>query len=754
MSSGLNFYEETPEGIKSVRIGTCFNDMTKKVMSRQAFITSKLGRDILDKNEGVGEFKFDASSNSSSSAKDKFFSVSAKFHENFLFGSVSASFNMDSNTASAQQHHGISANISYLFKGQTMFLRDLGPIELYNYMSKDFKDAYNAIMKAEDPSIKFEKYNEFIEAFGHGCVDRLYLTCGSMATISIDQNSTQNASDYNYAATVSGSWPGGGASAASKYGSSMKEAISNVKLKIDQVNIPYSTPTKDWVKEVVEKFENLGIDLLASEANFNSLPTNIREAATAPDIPEFTKKEGDDDEIPEAVTGASGFSDALKKSIMEGDNHGGDWDSYVENLENEFNDIDPKSVVKQEQKSKTNKSSSRGSSGSETETKMTDDDDGERSSYSEGLGTLGSFVPIKFSYKRWDELFPGLKTGALFCSNNSILIAKIYTFYYTRLQFSQYLEFLVNVGVEFHGNKHIVDDSKSFSKYCYAFLNNQIQKVFKKNENTDHLACNPNSEFLKLVDEFNNKLVEINEDTDERYISKETSVMYDTFFKHYGFLSKYAYGFMFYFSVYEKRNSIEADLSYYKDDPSFHPGAHHRYKVEPISESISEMTPYNIRQYPVINSVGQIRLVSYSRLMKYGKTNNNPFTNNRPEEILEGLKFREVISNASTHGPSIYKLNHSTVKDSDSSQFMEVDIFEKLVKRCIEDKDVKINFQTEGYSGMVFYQGENRENNYDMRIRGLGYAHMEKYNNPDVRGKAMWEKFPFDDIQALKPKMN
>ncbi|CAK8718922.1 hypothetical protein GMJAKD_08190 [Candidatus Electrothrix aarhusensis] len=128
-------------------------------------------------------------------------------------------------------------------------------------------------------------------------------------------------------------------------------------------------------------------------------------------------------------------------------------------------------------------------------------------------------VPYAYDITPWSVLFPDLKLK-LPQSFTSIYYAKIYMYYLTRLQFSQYLYFLQDIGTSIskYTEANAVYDADIYCNHCNDLLK-KISRLDKADEKI----------YDDIVTKFNESLL-----SDGRF---KDIIIYNKFYELYNFMN-------------------------------------------------------------------------------------------------------------------------------------------------------------------------------------------------------------------------
>jgi len=549
------------------------------------FSPAKLsGAGLLEFVHGTGRLVCQANSSSSSYADGSFFAMDGKAEAKFFGCTASAGFSVARASKEVTNAQHISCFISYVYQGQKLQLLRADPETLYQCMREDFQRAYDRLMNAKDSKEYLECYMEFTKKYGHGCVTALHLTAGSAFKIDIELGSTATSNSAKYGASVAVNTPYGGGAVASNWGREVGEAHADASLSLIGQNIPEDAPTAAWCQQTMQPFLARGVAMLSEAAQQISPP-----AVPSPKQPELPAREAKDDKPKPSPTTKGDLTQDLKKELMKKDGYE-NWNEYVRAQKEAYENLTAGNVVEEAQ--------SPAVQGPRPGSDRVPDRP-QRAGLAEGpflvgsrdgIGTawdLGGYIPYAYEITPWSDLFPDLKLR-LPQSMSSVYIAKMYTFYLTRLQFAQYLYFLADVGPALCENDSIAFDAARYVGYCNRLRDDiALMDTFDKGAYVDQIR------------RFEGYLVE-----DKRFFSK---TVYDAFFKNYAIFANAPYGFISIFATERGQGYDERELNYLY----FTEDGMTRAKRTPVPFSIGPMLHHADRCYPLIVNNGTAVLVRY-----------------------------------------------------------------------------------------------------------------------------------------------
>lgn len=565
-----SLFPDIPEEIRAARIGTCYNSLSRKLMKTKIAIDpNRLKKGSVLFINGKGNLLLKMNSMTTETSEGSFFSLDANVKMDFLICSVSAGFSASVASSYSSNNQGLNCYCSYVYNGQKLQLLDYGSKELYNFMSDDFQETFNAIIASTDINNYFTNYMNFIEKYGDGCITELFLTSGSAFQINVAYSDAAcaNSSKYGGNFTVSTPW-GHGGSVAAEFSKEVLKANSAAAMDLYAEQTPENTPTKNWCDSLMQSVLSAGFTMLSQKPELIHAYTG--EGPKAPAIPSGTPS------IKNEPKGkALDISEELKNKIMEEDGFKGTWEEYEEAQKKAYEELVPDKVAEEVLMLQRNRATvspdlKKPSAIEPIEDKNTDsveDDD---------PWNLGGYIPFAFKITPWGELFPQLNEIKLPTTFTSIYIAKLYIYYFTKLQFSSYLYFLNDVGGSICKNDAIEIDAEIYKNACNEFLGiiqNKIKNCDTINEDI----------YQELVYYFEDKVAELTP-----FYSKK---VYDVFYEKYDFFIENSYGFEV---VYEERGYIcegNHDL--------------------PVPFSLVGMLKYGARSYPIICNDGTIILADF-----------------------------------------------------------------------------------------------------------------------------------------------
>lgn len=592
----MSLLPNIPNEIREARIGYCFNQITGKLINQPVIIPSTIGADGIRCNNGDGHMECVANATSSSAAESTFFSTDFEGHVKaggMGFGvSSSVDFHMESATKSVTVDETLNFYGSYTCNGETMELVWIkNPERLYKCMTEDFRKAYDKVVLSNNANDYFKNYFNFLSLYGHGCVTKLYLTSGSAFRISLNYSSEADSNSQKYGGSVSINVRKGAVSGGAKttvdWAQDLQSASSNATLTIEEDSWPDTTPTQDWCTSQMHSFEGIALSEFIKAPPAVTEPTNCQFThATTPantDPPEDVVK-------PEAVPIPEGLDDEIKSQLMKEDGFTGGWDEYIDKQKELYAQFQPKQIVDDVANNSGNTNSIKKSptynvEAINSEIKCTSILKDSKSvnnvkNSDDRLWDLGGFIPFAYEVLPWSELFPDLEKVRVNKSNKTIIMGGIYNFYFTRLQFLQYIRFLGDVGSQIVNNNSIMLDVDRYSGYCTK-LHTEISNL-----RLDHIT---KLTYDQIVSDFEDNL--LTNSRNNKFFSKK---IYDTFFKNYSLFTESPYGFI---AMYDNRAYVGHGFGMRQAVPA-------QFDLEKMAENA-------IRFYPVITVDGSIVFTFY-----------------------------------------------------------------------------------------------------------------------------------------------
>lgn len=516
-----DLFPDIPIEIRAARIGTCFNSISRKLMEKKIAIDpNRLKNGAVKFVDGKGKLQLKMNSTTEATTEGTFFSLDSKIKAEILSCSATVGFKTSLASQSVTNNSDLNCYCSYVYSGQELQLLNYGTKELYNSMTDEFQDAYSAVITSQNAKEYLANYMNFINLFGHGCVTDLYLTSGSAFTINVKYADQAEAIQRKYGGSflLSTPWNVSG-SAAAEFARDVSNTGSSATMDLLFEEIPQNTPTEAWCKRLMDSVSALGFEKLAKTPN--AIQPYTGKEPEAPEIPEGTPTNKE-----EPLGKGFDITDDLKTAIMKEDKFKGTWAEYEIAQKIAYEELEAKKIV-QEVQTSTQKPLSF--------INLMHTQQPERQIASaldvavDDLWSLGGYCPFSYKITPWSDLFPQLKDMKLPTTFTSIYIAKMYIYYFTKLQFSSYLYFLADVGPEICQNDSIGIDAESYSKACKELFT-VIQQRIEQNKTINEDL------YKELINYFEVKVANLN-----AFYSKN---VYQAFFNQYEFFIDNAYGFI------------------------------------------------------------------------------------------------------------------------------------------------------------------------------------------------------------------
>merc|ERR1712238_129813 len=430
---------------------------------------------------------------------------------------------------------------------------------VFNSAFKGFQDYYRNVVTAATPSDYFQAYDAFTALYGDSCITRLNLIAGSALKVTVSDSTSSTSKSDKYGAEGSVSTFGGGASVASNWGKSMESQQANQNLKIDVFHEPRTSVTATFVNDLRDTY--VSEKLLGEAITDPKFTPGKTPKIKIPNIPPPPEKV-EDKEPPKRV-----LSD---KEIQEETDKKESPEQRKQKRKKRKQMVDKSkagTVVRDHNNAKKSGKKSTGvfrlsmkkttSVVTEEEIRLVEEEVSRDSS----TWDLGGFSPQSFETTKWSTLFPDMKKEFPL-TENRIYITWLWLFYLTRLEFLQYLRFLIDVGddlaeywVKYSGGVkadllNTKSDARNFSDRCDK-LKEDIVVVLKNNSDFSE------ADYLEKVLLFDERLGE-----DREFSSL---MVYNTFFQYYDLFHDNPLGFVVGFdttrgvrSYYNSRSNANA----------------------------------------------------------------------------------------------------------------------------------------------------------------------------------------------------
>jgi len=342
-----------PDDINGARIGACYNQFTQKLVPQAfAILPSSATADDVIFLHGRGDLTLTANSSSSAAASSTVFRLDTKAtggYDSVAVGvNASVDFHMEAAEASSHKEEDLNVTCYYAFTGQRQELRTMDAHELWSIMTPTFRDKLTAVTKAKDVGSYVDRYLQFVDAFGHGCVTTVHLATGSAFRLTLTR--TDDASTlrrkYGGSASLSGHYGGGygGVSVATDWAHEQQSADASTHVEIVVDNVPEDAPTADWVNGMLSNFTNVAVSALTDKVGLIEPPASV-EPVRAPDLPTGVPDKAKEPAPSNVAADDPGISEELQKQLMKDDGFSGSWDEYLTAQKALLASIGPEAVV-------------------------------------------------------------------------------------------------------------------------------------------------------------------------------------------------------------------------------------------------------------------------------------------------------------------------------------------------------------------------------------------------------------------------
>jgi hypothetical protein len=572
--SDKHLLPDYPEEIRAARIGMCYDPISRRLLTTKIVIDpERLKSNSIHMIHGKGELKLRVNSTADQNLRDTFFAVDAKMK----IGSwATLGYHSETAASSANASSTLNCYCAYVYTGQSLYLLDNGPEQLFNCMTEEFQKDFNALFEYTDPLDYLSRYFSFIQKYGYGCVTKLHLTSGSAFEMSAKYKEDQKAQKQKYSGSVSVNTPWAGSSAAASYAEQVSSVDANASVELVSENIPENTPTKDWCNSIMSKVLDMGLAKLAKTPS--AITAYSGDSPKAPELPDGkpSEKKMPKKEAPE-------ITKEVQEQLMKDDGFEGSWNEYKKAQKEAYEKLQPAAVIEEIQQIKAAPAADQPASAAPPAEEIMQ----ARSAGNASLGgwDLGGYTPYAYELKPWRELFPQLKTISLPTTFSSIYIAKTFMFYLTRLQFASYLYFLADVGHQLCENPLIEQDAAGYYNACQKF-SAAISAELSKNKQFAE------EDYYRLVKLFDSKYVK-----EIAYFN--SAKIYELFYENYQYFIENGVGFI---QLY--KDESDNKLKYYGYDGISKPA--------PTPFNVLAMLGDGQRLYPVLKADGSIKFVGCS----------------------------------------------------------------------------------------------------------------------------------------------
>ena len=154
---------QIPTDIRAARIGTCFNPLTKTLISDKiVFAPDRFPAGALNMVHGSAEMSLEANSSTSQCMNSSFFAADSQVK---IGPWVNLGFNMSISNSEAHQSNSLTCFCSYVYKDMELHLLNPGPNTLFNYTTDEFQTCLANVLNAPKERA-CQAYFTFIQKFG------------------------------------------------------------------------------------------------------------------------------------------------------------------------------------------------------------------------------------------------------------------------------------------------------------------------------------------------------------------------------------------------------------------------------------------------------------------------------------------------------------------------------------------------------------------------------------------------------------
>jgi len=420
---------------------------------------------------------------------------------------------MEQSNAVAEESSRIEANISNRILNTYFEIKNASEETYFTCLLRDCQNDLREVLEAKSPTEKLRFFRKFLRIYGTGCVTTLKLAAGSIARVTIQTSSRANSNSTRYEGSLAASTAVTRASVAGGWAHELKTAGAQGTVDVSATNYPHNASTGEWTKQLLTTFLNQGIEKLADSGAFVALPEPRFDKPL-----EYPKKEK-----PEPAKLPPSDIDITKEmqaEIMKEEGFNGTWPEFLKRQEEAMKGIDRNRVVEDgigARRIALNLQARR-----------------EDITVADSDWDLGPYIPVDFEVTPWTDIFPSLRSILSYPGTSAINFARIVTFYYTRLQFGQYMSFLLDLGERYQRQsanaRYLEHDIAEYFRFCEGYL----QEFYGQSDQDITDECYEG--WLHRFTEGLEKLV-----TDERFYNLG---IYKAFFRLYGTFSKCPYGFL------------------------------------------------------------------------------------------------------------------------------------------------------------------------------------------------------------------
>jgi len=587
------FITRVPNDLRIMRLGMGYDTEGGKKCN-PAFHLDKLNRrGYIIQAEGTLDQSVTSNASSSEISSSSFFQLAGEAEVTYWGVTASVGASMDTEQSASNSSFKQNIVVQSIIKDEALEM--IGIIGMtkpvYNSAFTEFQQYYKDVVTAATPSEYFRKYDRFTAMYGDSCITRLNLIAGSALKVTVSDSTSSESKSDKYGAEGSVSTFGGGVAVASNWGKSMQSQLSEQSLIVEVFHEPRSAVTAKFVNDLRDKY----IDLNAM-AELTQFPKDETPEIIKPTIPP-PPEDGEEEDPPKLHT--------TPKEIQEETDKNESPEQRKQKREKRKQMVKKSkagaivrnhNVVKKSGKKSTDVSrltkKKTSSVVTEEEIRLVEEEVSRNSNFWD----LGGFSPQSFVTTKWSTLFPDLKKEFPI-TENRIYITRLWMFYLTRLEFLQYLHFIIDVGDDLaeYWDKYspggvkadllnTKSDAANFSDRCDK-LKEDIAVVLKNNSDFSE------ADYLEKVLLFDERLGE-----DREFSSL---MVYNTFFQYYDLFHNNPLGFVVGFdttrgvrSYYNSRSNANASG----------PMGNKRLAILLIDAN---------RRYPVINVNGNTTMAAY-----------------------------------------------------------------------------------------------------------------------------------------------
>lgn len=142
----MGLLPDIPTDISAMTIGTCYNPMTRKLITNVVAIDpDKLPNSLILETGSIGELKVCAGSESAKNTSQSYFGMDSKIRVK-LWANIN--FNMSKARSDVATERALSCSCSHVFRGKAIELKRLDATNRFTVMTDGFQAALQAIADA------------------------------------------------------------------------------------------------------------------------------------------------------------------------------------------------------------------------------------------------------------------------------------------------------------------------------------------------------------------------------------------------------------------------------------------------------------------------------------------------------------------------------------------------------------------------------------------------------------------------------